>query len=523
MKRNAVSWAALAVAVVALVGSQHFSRPLPAAQEIPAEGQKVAQALSDAFGAVADFTKPSVVQINVEKKMGGGLRFGGPNGPDGAPGPNMTPKDLEEMLKKFFGQDGPRFEKQQFAAAGTGSGFVYDDKGHILTNNHVVQGADKIVVTFHDGVELPAKVIGTHPETDVAVIQVDSSAYRPLPLGKSSKLHVGEWVVAIGSPFGLDQTVTAGIISATQRNDVGINQFESFIQTDAAINPGNSGGPLLDMNGRVVGINSAIATASRSNSGVGFAIPIDMASRLADKLIKNGKIKPALLGIGINPVTPVLARQLGLDPKTHGVLVNEVGRGTPAEQAGIKVGDIVTNFDGQPVYNRKDLMYLVSTSDVGEHYKLNILRDGKPETLNVTPGDAKTIYASLGQEARENAPEAEPAEAAAPEKSPTDVFGLSLAPVNDELSKKYQYDGKAAGLVVTEVKEGSVAAEIGIEPGDRLTKIVADHKIVPLTDVKQFEDIASKTDEVSVLVEDVRKKAPSDFFTLVKPKADEKE
>jgi serine protease Do len=520
MKRNAVSWAALAVAVVALVGSQRFSRPLPAAQDIPAEGQQVAKALSDAFGAVADFSKSSVVQINVEKK-GDAIRFPGPNNNRGN-GQPMPPKELEEMLKRFFGQDGFKFERQQFAAAGTGSGFVYDDKGHILTNNHVVQGADKITVTFDDGVALPATVVGTHPETDVAVIKVDSTEYRPLPRGQSSKLRVGEWVVAIGSPFGLDQTVTAGIISATQRNDVGINQFESFIQTDAAINPGNSGGPLLDMSGRVVGINSAIATASRSNSGVGFAIPIDMASRLADKLIKNGKIKPALLGIGISPVTPVLARQLGLDPKTHGVLVNEVGHGTPAEQAGIKVGDVITNFDGQPVFNRKDLVYLVSTSDVGEHYKLEILRDGKAETLNVTPGDAKTIYASLGQEARENAREDHPAEAPAVAKTPTDVFGLSLAPVDEELSQKYQYPGNASGLVVTEVQEGSVAAEIGIEPGDRLTKIVADHKIVPLTEVKQFEEVAKQTDEVSVLVEDVRKQAPSDFFTLVKPKADEK-
>jgi len=522
MKRNAVSWAALVVAVAALIGSHNFSRPLPAAQEIPAEGQKVAKALSDAFGAVADFSKSSVVQINVEKKVGGGLRFG-PGGPGGdGNGQAVPPKELEEMLKRFFGQDGFKFEKEQFAAAGTGSGFVYDDKGHILTNNHVVEGADKIVVTFHDGVEKTAKVVGTHPETDVAVIQVDATDYRPLPKGQSSKLRVGEWVVAIGSPFGLDQTVTAGIISATQRNDVGINQFESFIQTDAAINPGNSGGPLLDMNGRVVGINSAIATASRSNSGVGFAIPIDMASRLADKLIKNGKITPALLGIGINQVTPVLARQLGLDPKTHGVLVNEVGKGTPAEQAGVKVGDVITSFDGQPVFNRKDLMYLVSTSDVGQHYKVTILRDGKTETLDVSPGDAKSIYASLGQGARNEGHEEEkPAEAPAA-KTPADEFGLSLAPVDAELTKKYQYDGKPTGLVVTEVKEDSPAAEAGIEPGDRLTKIVADRKIVPLTDVDQFEAVAKQSDEVSVYVEDVRKKAPGDFFTLVKPKADEK-
>ena len=212
------------------------------------------------------------------------------------------------MLKKFFDQGGQP-EREQFGerAEGTGSGFVYDEKGHILTNNHVVEGAAKITVTFYDGVELPAKVVGTDPDSDVAVIKVDNASYRPLPCGSSSKVKVGELVMAFGSPFGFEQTVTQGMISATERNHVGINSYESFLQTDAPINPGNSGGPLVNMDGEVIGINSAIFTGGRGmggsggNDGVGFAIPIDLASNVADKLIKDGKVSRAMVGIAARP------------------------------------------------------------------------------------------------------------------------------------------------------------------------------------------------------------------------------
>ena len=286
MKRNAIAWAALIVSTAALVSSRGLTRPMPAAPSLPAEGQKAANALSQAFVAVADYVKPSVVQISVERK-GKTIRIPG-NGrgrmPFPGPGNNVEPKDFEEMLKKFFGPD-IRPEKEQFgpAAEGTGSGFVFDDRGHILTNNHVVEGSEKIIVTFHDGVEVPATVVGTDPQSDVAVIKVDNTSYHPLQRGASSKLKVGELVMAVGSPFGLSQTVTTGIISATERNDVHINDYESFLQIDAAINPGNSGGPLVDMSGRVIGINSAIVTGSRGNDGVGFAIPIDLAANIADR------------------------------------------------------------------------------------------------------------------------------------------------------------------------------------------------------------------------------------------------
>ena len=218
-------------------------------------------------------------------------------------------------------------------------GFVYDDHGHILTNNHVVEGAEKITVTFHDGVEASATVVGTDPKSDVAVIKVDNTSYPPLPRGDSSKLKVGELVMAVGSPFELSQTVTTGIISATERNDVGINEYESFLQTDAAINPGNSGGPLVNMSGEVIGINSAIVTGGRGNDGVGFAIPIDMAASVADKLIKDGKVHRARIGIKLGSADPGAGQ--AARPRRRGPRASwssDVVPGQPGRQGGPQAG-----------------------------------------------------------------------------------------------------------------------------------------------------------------------------------------
>jgi len=352
MKRNAVAWAALVLSAAALAGPRFAAKPVGAVQEIPAEGQKTARALSQAFGAVADFARPSVVQITVQKKVVG-IRAG----------------------------------------EGTGSGFVYDDRGHILTNNHVVSGADDIKVTFHDGETAQAKVVGTDADADVAVIQVETTQYRAIPKGQSGKLRVGEWVLAIGSPFGLDQTVTAGIISATERGAVGINKYESFLQTDCAINPGNSGGPLLDMDGHVVGINSAIATGSHSNAGVGFAIPMDMASVLADKLIKDGRVSRALVGLFLSnkPITPSLGKKLGLSDKVHGVVVEGVLQGSPGAKAGVELGDVIVEFDGRPINNRANFRNLVSASDAEKAYALKFYRDGKAREVQITPALEKNV------------------------------------------------------------------------------------------------------------------------------------
>lgn len=514
MKRNVVSWAALAVAMVALVGAWSSQRSMKASQDVPEEGQKIARALSDAFNAASSYVAPSVVQINVEKKASAVLR-GGRGGQGQAPGQGEMPKELEDMLKKFFGENAPEFQRQQFVDTGTGSGFVLDDKGHILTNAHVVGGADKIIVTFHDGVEASAKVIGVNAETDVAVIQVESTEYRPVKLGDSKTLRVGEWVLALGSPFGLDHTVTAGIISATERQEVGINRFEAFIQTDAAINPGNSGGPLVDLSGRVVGINSAIATASRSNSGVGFAIPINMAARVANKLIRDGKVTPALMGITIEPITPALARQLGLPVKTRGLLVTDVGEGTPAAKAGLQVNDVIVSYDGESVTNRQSLQYLVTTSDIGESYKVSYLRDGKPLETTVTPAAADKIVARMTQER----PQAEEEDAPAVEKSDLKDFGFAVSPLTDELIEKYGWKDVPHGVVVTEVAKDGPAQSQGMEVGDLITRVIKDRKISEVDSAGDLVKVAGATDTISVYVEDVRGRLPGQFMTIEKAEA----
>jgi len=517
MKRNAVAWAALVVSTAALVSSRGLIRPMPAAPSLPAESQKAAGALSQAFIAVADFVKPSVVQISAERRRGA-VRVPGGNGrrmPFPGPGGNVDPKDLEEMLKKFFGPDF-RPEKEQFSPGveGTGSGFVFDDNGHILTNNHVVEGAQKIVVTFHDGVEASAKVVGTDPQSDVAVIKVETTHYRPLQRGVSSKLKVGELVMAVGSPFGLSQSVTTGIISATERNDVHINEYESFLQTDAAINPGNSGGPLVDMSGRVIGINSAIVTGSRGNDGVGFAIPIDLAAHVADKLVKDGKMQRARIGIGLGPLTPALAKQFGLDAQTKGVLVNMVVPGSPADKAGLKPGDVITEFNDSPVVSLPAFRMNVAASDIGKSQELTFYREGKKQTATITPASSDKVVFAQEKESS-NVRESKPAE---PAKTEINDFGLEVQTLTAELAKPLGLTGDVQGVLVSSVKDGSPAEAAGIEAGNVITKVVKDGTIQPIKTVKEFQDLTSKADEIAVYVQ--RGDGSGQFVNLTKASKD---
>ncbi len=515
MKRNALAWAAIVLSTAALVSSRGVTRAVPAALQISPEGQKQARALGDAFNAVAEFVKPSVVQISV-KRAG---RFNGNRAPfgraprDGAnPHENMTPKDLEDMFRRFLDPNNRPEQQQQFGGAteGTGSGFVYDDRGHIVTNNHVVEGADKIVVTFHDGEEATAKVVGTDPKSDVAVIKVENTAYRPLLKGKSAKARVGDWVLAVGSPFGYDQTVTSGIISAVGRNDVGIlgdGAYEDFLQTDAAINPGNSGGPLIDLDGKVIGINAAIATASRSNSGVGFAIPIDLAGNVADRLIKDGKVTRALLGLALETLTPAKARAFGYDAKQKGVLISEVVPESPADKVGLKTGDVVTSFDGTPAVNRQAFRNLVSTSEIGKEFSLTYLHEGQEKTAKVVlvPSDS-LVAARAPRGGRAPKPEAD--------KLEMGDFGLDVQELTPALSKQFGFADDAKGVVVGDVKEGSSADANGLKAGMLLTKIVKDRKVTPLTSPKQFQELAGKGDELTVYAQTAE--GDGRFFTLSK-------
>jgi len=518
MKRNPVAWVAILVSTAALVSSSGVLRRMPAAPNVSPESQKTVQALSQAFESVADFVRPSVVQISVQKKAARlpslrGLPFPGPGGRNPNPNSPKDLKDLEEMLKRFFGPDGAP-EREQFGGRGqgTGSGFVYDNRGHILTNNHVVESAEKITVAFHDGTEAIATVVGTDAKADVAVIKVDNTSYPPLPRGDSGKLRVGELVMAVGSPFELSQSVTTGIISATERNEVGINEYESFLQTDAPINPGNSGGPLVNMSGEVIGVNSAIVTGGRGNDGIGFAVPIDMAANVADQLIKDGKVHRARIGIKLGVLTPVLARQLGLEPGTKGILVDEVVPGSPAEKAGLKQGDVIVGFAGGKVTSRPTFRLKVASSPVGKSYEIDYFREGKRQSTTITPAPAENVVFDLERETGQD----RESKSAEPAKTAFNEFGFDVQPLTAELAKSLDLPAGIKGLLVSEVKEGSSADAEGIKQGDVITKVVRDRKIQPLTTVKEFQDLASKADAISFYVQSG--KNTGRFVTLSKAK-----
>jgi serine protease Do len=476
---------------------------MPAAPKMSDDSQKTAKALSQAYASVAEFVKPSVVQISVTKKGGGlpaGLRRLQPN-PDG--NGNMNPKDMEEMLKKFFGPQFGNPEKEQFGpprgGMGIGSGFVYDDRGHIVTNNHVVSDAEKITVTFYDGSETTdCKVVGTDPQSDVAVIKVGSSSFPALPKGDSSKLHVGELVMAVGSPFQLSQSVTTGIVSALERDGQGINgpnSFESFIQTDAAINPGNSGGPLVNMSGEVIGINSAIVSGSRGNDGIGFAIPIDLASSVADMLIKDHKVRRARIGIALTPLKATVAKQLGIDENTKGILVGDVVPGSPADKAGLKQGDVIVACEGEPVRTMGSFRMKVAASEIAKPITLTYIREGRKQTASITPAPAESVKFAIEQPDGSEAPAA-----AAPEKTALTDFGIEVEALTPEVAKPLGLPESLKGVVITSVKPGSDADEKGLTEGTVITRVIHEKKFRDVTSVKEFQTFASQTSELTLVV-----------------------
>jgi serine protease Do len=288
---------------------------------------------------------------------------------------------LNEFFKRFFGDQMPR----EFKQSSLGSGFIIDTGGFILTNNHVVEKADEIQVTLSDGKRFEAKVVGRDPKTDIALILIKAGTpLTPLPLGDSDQTEVGEWVLAIGSPFGLGNTVTAGIVSAKYRK-IGAGPYDNFIQTDASINPGNSGGPLLNSLGEVIGINTAIFSQSGGSIGIGFAIPINMAKELLPQL-KKGEVVRGWLGVSIQGVTPDLADKLGL-AEAKGALVSEVTEGGPADKAGIVQGDVIISFGGKEIKKMADLPYMVGATPVGQTVKVEIIRKGKNKVLKVKVGE----------------------------------------------------------------------------------------------------------------------------------------
>jgi len=419
------------------------------------------------FSDLAEKVRPGVVNIQVVKKV----KNAGFAAPHGFRGPFGGRDPFEDFFGPFSEGDQPRGFEQR----GVGSGVVMSQDGYILTNNHVIEGADKIKVKFADGKECSAKVVGRDPKTDLALIKIEGAAsLHPLTLGNSEGLKVGSWVVAIGSPFGLEQTVTVGIVSAKGRV-IGSGPYDNFIQTDASINPGNSGGPLVNMNGEVVGINTAIIPNAQ---GIGFAIPINMATEIVPQLQKNGHVTRGWLGVSIQEVTPELAKSFGLD-KNKGALVAEVFKASPAEKAGIEQGDIILALNGKEIAESKELSRMMAATPVGDKVALNVLRNGKTITCQVKAGEMEE-------------------KDVAAKDTPRESLGLTVQEITPDIAQELGLE-KAGGVVVAGVEPGSPASDAGIQPGD----VIQGVNQKPVRDVDDFAaqiKKAGKQDNILLLI-----------------------
>jgi serine protease Do len=403
----------------------------------------------------------------------------------GGPGPFGGDPRFNEFWERFFGGQLPRTPQRQ---RGLGSGFIIDPDGTIITNNHVVEGADKVTVTLADGKSLDAKVVGRDQKTDLAVLKIDAKqSLTAAPLGNSDQLDVGEWVIAIGNPFGLDNSVTTGIVSAKGRH-IGAGPYDSFIQTDASINPGNSGGPLVNLRGEVVGINTAIFSQTGGNIGIGFAIPANLAKELLPQLKDKGKIVRGYLGVTIQKVTSDIAGTMGLSNES-GALVADVAAGGPAERAGIKVGDVIVEFNGKPIKDSSELPLEVARVAPGKTVQLKILRDAKPSNISVNVGELKDT--EVVAEARQG------------------DFGMTVQPLTPELAESLGLD-RADGLVVGSVAPGSPAEEAGIRRGDVITEVNRQ----PVRNLAEYKREISRTEAGKSILLLVKRNQGSLFLAL---------
>lgn len=434
------------------------------------------------FSGLAEHVRPGVVNIQVVKKVKN-VDFGFRHFP-GNPFGDQNP------FGDFFGPFSEGNPPRGFEQRGVGSGFVMSREGYILTNNHVVEEADQIKVKLVNGKEYDGKVVGRDPKTDLALVKIEgTSDLYPLMLGNSEELKVGSWVVAIGSPFGLEQTVTAGIVSAKGRV-IGSGPYDNFIQTDASINPGNSGGPLINMKGEVVGINTAIIA---SGQGIGFAIPINMAKEIAPQLQEKGHVTRGWLGVSIQEVTPELAKSFGLKEK-KGALVAQVISGSPAEKAGIEQGDVIVEFNGKEVSDSKELPRIVASTPVGKAVTIKLSRDGKVLDRQVKVGEME-----------------EKVEVAKPSSSHKPL-GITVQDLTPEIAKGLGLK-KDVGVVVTGVEPGSPAANAGIQTGD----VIREVNRKPVKDVEDFvQKIEKAKDQDNILL--FLQRGQNNLFAAVTPK-----
>ena len=441
---------------------------------------------SRAFAKVVKAAQPAVVNIRVEAsvKSRGGL-------PDGSDEMFNNP-----FFEHFFGPQfqGPsRRQRQQ----GQGSGFIISRDGFILTNNHVVDGADEITVRLADEREFKAKLVGSDPQTDVALIKIQDSGHLPtLILGDSDALEVGEWVIAIGNPFGLNQTVTVGVVSAKGRSRVGINEYENFIQTDAAINPGNSGGPLLNTHGEVVGINSALFSRTGGYMGIGFAIPINMVKAIENQLQKHGKVTRGWLGVGIQDINEELAKSFDLK-EARGILVTEVQPDSPAAKGGLRQGDVILRLNDLELIDVSDLRNKIALITPGTKATLTIIRNGREEVIELAIGEQPAGFGKAG--------------ISPSGQGGLEQFGLSLQTLTQELAQQLGYSAKQKGVVISAVEPGSAAESAGLRTGNLIDEV----NKMAVTNLQEMEAALKKSPHPKRILLRVRSENLSQYVVLV--------
>ena len=415
------------------------------------------------FVEIAKLVKPTVVNISATRSGRSGEGFQG--------SPFDDPFFRRFFGEEFFKREPPKERKER----GQGSGVIVDANGLIITNNHVVNKADEIKVFLSDKREFKAKLIGTDAKTDVAIVKIEASGLPVIPWADSDQLEVGEFVLAVGNPFGLTQTVTMGIVSAVGRASMGIAEYEDFIQTDAAINPGNSGGALVNIRGELVGINTAIFSQSGGNMGIGFAVPSNLARSMMEQLVKTGKVVRGWLGVSIQELTPELATQFGIG-ETKGVLVSDIMDDSPAKKAGFERADVIVEFDGKPMDSPTHLRNAVAQTSIGKKVPIRLIREKKPKTLEVTIAEQPKSVAQAGIE--------ENGDITAPVGVLSD---LEVRELTDELASRYGMKSSERGVVITRVKSGSTAEEMGVREGD----IVMEVNRKAVTSLKTYERIVS--------------------------------
>ena len=487
----------LAVCAVAGLGGGSF-----------ASAAGVPPALAQGFSEIVKKATPAVVNIAVTGGGEGGRRRGGvPPGPfGGPPGDEPGGGELPTPPPMPPGPPAPHGRPDQSA----GSGVVFDSNGYIVTNNHVVEGATQITVTLNDRREFAAKIIGTDPKTDLAVIKIDAKDLPALKWAEYEKLQVGDLVLAVGSPFGLSSTVTLGIISALGRGNVGIADYEDFIQTDAAINPGNSGGALVNMNGELIGINTAIFSRTGGSEGIGFAIPSSIALDIVDSLQKSGKVVRGWMGVAIQEITPALAKSFKLPEQRKGVLISDVNENGPSHTAGIKRGDVVVAFNGKDVHSVSQLRNLVARTMVGKDALVRVLRDGKEQTIAVKVAERPSDEL-LAKKDSAPAKEKEQGETVKP---PDNVLAsLRVQALDNALMNQLNIPAKTAGVVITSVEPGGQAEAAGLQRGDVIQEV--NHETIKTLEDFQKAATKIKKDELAVLLVN---RQGSSLFVAVNPK-----